>query len=129
MFWLGGRFGEGGIDADGTDVEVETVDDACGEDDTVGVGDGKVVAVVSTVSVGTVCVTVGEGVVSTVGVDVKVAVGRGDELDVAVGVGVGVGVIDGLDVEVGVDAGPGVGVRVCSVDGQPPDGAGIRSLG
>lgn len=67
-----------------------------------------------------------------VGVDVNDATGRGDEVDVTEGVGRGVAVVDGVELEVGEDCGVpgrGVGVRVCGVDGQPPSGAGTRSLG
>jgi len=67
-------------------------------------------------------------VVLNVGVDVDDGTGRGDEVDVTEGVGRGVGVVDGVDVEVGSDRG-GVGVRVWSVDGQPPGGAGTKSSG
>jgi len=67
-------------------------------------------------------------VVLNVGVDVDDGTGRGDEVDVTEGVGRGVGVVDGVDVEIGSDGG-GVGVRVWSVDGQPPGGAGTRSSG
>ena len=127
VFCGGWRTGEVGVNADGTGVEVDATDDACGNDVAVAVGDTEVVTVVCAVSEGAVVVTEGDGVIPGVKVDVKDGVTRGDELDVAVGVSVGVGVIDGLDVEVGVKSGFGVGVRVCSVAGHPPSGAGIKS--